>query len=256
VTPPRNRQLLRHLLRHGSVPYAQPRPRLLSKKGSMTRKGPNSPLAKASNRVSHRLSRELPQQPLKAAEEQFAASGLGSTTAVTIAETARVSEAALTIHFGTKHKLFEKVLERNSQDRLAALRQRFCSISNMPPLECVERMAESTVMACVDDIGNASIMAWGLREMPEFAAEIYRSEIGSTEALWVTEIGTRFADSPLRTRLAVHLVPYAVHACMAFGFWLATLHHKPATAQAHARQYASGIVDVARAALDFSSESD
>ena len=76
--------------------------------------------------------------------------------------------------------------------------------------------------------------------MPDFAAEVYRAEIGATEALWNAETGTRFGDSLVRSGLAVHLVPYAVHACMAFGFWLAALRHKPATAQAHARQYAGG----------------
>jgi hypothetical protein len=38
---------------------------------------------------------------------------------------------------------------------------------------------------------------------------------------------------------------------MAFGFWLAALRHKPATAQAHARQYAEGVVDAARMVLSF-----
>ena len=98
-------------------------------------------------------------------------------------------------------------------------------------------------------------MAWGLLEMPEFAADTYRAEIGAIEVLWDGEIGTRFADSQVRSRLAVHLIPYAVHACMAFGFWLTALRHKPATAQAHARQYANGIVDAARTVLGFHPES-
>jgi len=187
---------------------------------------------------------------LKAAEEQFADSGLASTTTASIATAAGVSEATLYIYFGTKQKLFEEVIERSTQNRLAALRERFFSIPHMPPLECIEAMAESTVLACVDYVGNASVMAWGLREVPEFAADVYRAEIGATEALWDDEIETRLADWPLRTRLAVHLVPYAVHACMAFGLWLAMLHHQPLTAQPHARQYADGIVDVARAVLN------
>lgn len=161
----------------------------------------------------------------------------------------------LHIHFGTKQELFQEVIKRNSQDRLAALRERFFSIPNLPPLECVESMAESTVLACVEVTGNASVMAWGLMEMSEFAADVYRAEIGATEALWNAEIGTHFEDSFVRSRLAVHLVPYAVHACMAFGFWLTTLRHKPATAQAHARQYAGAVVHVARAVLNFPPES-
>ena len=221
----------------------------------MTKTISNSPCGQSINRVSCRFSGEQKrQQILKAAEEQFAATGFGSTSTATVAKAADVSEAMLYIHFGTKQKLFEEVLKRNTQGRLAVLRERFLSIPNMPPLECIESMAESTVLACVDDIGNASVMARGLMEMPEFAADVYRAEIGATEALWDSEIAKRFGGSPVRTRLAVHLVPYAVHACMAFGLWLTTLRHKPATAEAHARQYAGGIGDVARVALSFLSE--
>ena len=68
--------------------------------------------------------------------------------------------------------------------------------------------------------------------------------------MWDSEIRKRYGESSVRTRLAVHLVPYVVHACMAFGFWMATLRHKAGTAQAHARQYAQGIVDAARAVLN------
>jgi AcrR family transcriptional regulator len=222
---------------------------------NMTKTISNSPRGQSINRVSGMFSCEQQrQQILKAAEEQFAATGFGSASTATVAKAAGVSEATLYIHFGTKQELFEEVLKRNTQDRLAALRKRFFSIPNMPPLECIESLAESTVLACVDDIANASVMAWGLMEMPEFAADVYRVEIGATEALWDSEIGKRFGKSPVRTRLAVHLVPYAVHACMAFGLWLATLRHKPETAEAHARQYAGGIVDIARVALSFLSE--
>lgn len=222
----------------------------------MTRKSFDRLRTQGTKSTSFRLScEERRRQILKVAEMQFAATGLGSTTTVRLAEAAGVSEPVLYIHFDAKQKLFEEAVELNTKVRLAALRERFSSIPHMTPLECVESMAEETVMACVGDTGNASIMAWALLETPEFAADVYRAEIGSAEALWVSEIGARFPDSPLRTRLAVYLVPYAAHACMAFGFWLATLHHKPATAQTHARQYAVGIVGFARAVLDFPSES-
>jgi AcrR family transcriptional regulator len=188
------------------------------------------------------------------AEKQFAASGFAATNTASVAKTAGISEAMVYIHFGTKRKLFEAAVARNTQGRLAALRERFFSIPNLPPLECIASMAESTVLACVDENDNASIVVWALMEMPEFATDLYRAEIGATEALWDNEIGTHLADSPLRRRLAVHLVPYAVHTCMAFGLWLATLRHKPATARAHARQYAEAVVNVARGVLDFSPE--
>ena len=210
--------------------------------------------AQTASELSSRLSKERVEQILKVAERRFAASGLASTTAIELGKATGISEAMLYLLFGTKQTLFQEVLERNSQDRLAALRERLFSIPELPPLGLIGSMAESTVLACVGEIGNASIMAWGLMEMGEFAADVYRAEIGATEALWNDETGERFGDSLVRSRLAVHLVPYAVHACMAFGFWLTALKHKPATAQAHARQYAGGIVDAARAVLNFPSE--
>jgi AcrR family transcriptional regulator len=155
----------------------------------------------------------------------------------------------LYIHFGTKGKLFEAAVHRNAHERLAGLQERFSSIPNVPPVECVERMAEATILACVEGENNAAVMAWALMEMPDFGADVYRFEIGSTSAMWDAEIAKRFAGSPVRTRLTIHLAPYAVHACMAFGYWLAALRHQRATAVAHARQYAGGLADATRTVL-------
>lgn len=222
------------------------------------RSNPNRPAipqprrARTGSRVAAGIGHEqLRQQILKATEGRFAAGGL-TTTAPSLAEAAGVSKAMLYSHFGSKQNLFREVVERNSKDRLAALSDRFFAIPEMPPLECIERMAESTILACVDDRGNACVMAWALMEMPEFAADVYRAELGAIEALWGNEISTRLPESPLRTCVNVRLAPYAVRVSMAFGLWLATLRHKPATAQEHARQFTGSIVDVARVLLDFS----
>jgi len=197
-----------------------------------------------------RLSRELRrEQILKAAEPLFAATGLRSTTTAGLARAAGVSEAILFRHFGDKEQLFKEVVSNNTRQRLTALENRFSSIPDVPPLECIDRMAQGTILACAAGEGNASVMVWALMETPEFAADSYRGEIGATEAMWDSEILKRFGGTPIRARLAVHLVPYVVHACMAFGFWLAALHHKPGTAQAHARRYAEGVVDAARMVL-------
>jgi AcrR family transcriptional regulator len=200
--------------------------------------------------VTPMLSHEARRQHiLQTAAEQFAATGFSSTTMVTLAKAAGLSEAVLQRHFRTKRKLFQEVVRRNSKDRLRALQDRFFAIPDSEPVECIESMAESTILACVDVAGNASVMACALMEELEFAADVYRLEIGATQALWDNEIATRLADSPFRTWIAVHLVPYAVRVCMAFGFWLAALRHTPATAREHARQFTTGIVDVARALL-------
>ena len=212
----------------------------------MDKRSLDKPRAGNGGRLSSGQRRE---QILKFAQALFAATGLRATKIATLASAAGISEALLCAHFGTKQRLFEEVVERNTQQRLASLEDRFSSIPNVPPLECIEQMAEATILACTDGEGNASVMAWALMEAPEFAADVYRAEVGATEAMWDSEICRRFADSPVRTRLAVHLLPYAVHACMAFGFWLAALRHQPATAGAHARQYAEGLANAARAVV-------
>jgi AcrR family transcriptional regulator len=226
----------------------------LSKEGRffMDEKGPGEPHAWRRGSLSRERRRE---RILKSAELLFAATGLKSTTTAALAKAAGISEAILYRHFGAKQKLFEKVVERNTEQRLARLEGRLASIPELSPLECIDRMAEATILACADGEGNASVMAWALLELPEFAADVYRSEIGATELMWDREICRRYAESPVRPRLAIHLVPYVVHACMAFGLWLATLRHKAATAQAHARQYAEGVVDAARMVLSFCPES-
>ena len=47
---------------------------------------------------------------------------------------------------------------------MEALEKRFFSIPLLPALECVASMAESTILACVEPNGNASVMAWALMD--------------------------------------------------------------------------------------------
>jgi AcrR family transcriptional regulator len=193
-------------------------------------------------------------QILKVAEAQFASTGLHATTTLALAKAAGISEPILYVHFGSKESLFKEVVEDNVETRLAALRDRLASIPRGTPTQCVESMAEITVMGSASDAGNAVLMAWALLETPECAAELYRNEIGAVRAMWESEMAERFPESSARARLAVHLVPYAVNACLAFGFWLATLRHTPTTATAHARQYATGIGQAASAILNVANE--
>lgn len=182
---------------------------------------------------------ERKRQILKTAEERFAATGYQGSNSTALAKAAGVSEAILYVHFVTKEKLFQEAVEHSTRERLALLRARLASLPPLPPREWVEEMAEATVLTCVEAKG--SLMAWALLEMPEFGADIHRVEIGDTEALWICEIADRLGDSSAATRLSIDVVPYAAHACLAFGLWLAMLRHTPSTALAHARQYAAGI---------------
>src|ERR1035438_2836545 len=125
----------------------------------MNKKGPDKPRASRRARLSRERRRE---QILKSAELLFAATGLRSTTTAALAKAAGISESILYRHFGTKQKLFETIVERNTQQRLAGLEGRFSSIPYLPPLESIDRMAEATILACADGEGNASVMVWAL----------------------------------------------------------------------------------------------
>ncbi len=88
-------------------------------KTSMTTKSFDRLRTQRTKSASRRLScEERRRQILKVAEKQFAATGLGSTTTVTLAEAAGVSEPILYIHFETKQKPFEEAVEFNTQVRL------------------------------------------------------------------------------------------------------------------------------------------
>jgi AcrR family transcriptional regulator len=157
--------------------------------------------------------------------------------------------AILYMHFGSKEKLFKEVVRSNVETRLTALRDRLSAIPQGTPTRWVESAAEITVMGSASDAGNASLMAWALLETPECAIDLYRNEIGAVRAMWESEMAEHVPESSARTRLAVHLVPYTVNACLAFGFWLATLRHTSRTATEHARQYAAGVGHAATAIL-------
>jgi hypothetical protein len=54
-------------------------------------------------------------------------------------------------------------------------------------------------------------------EAPEFAADLYRNEIGSVRILWDREVARHFTTSRTREIVSLHIVPYAVNTCLAHG---------------------------------------
>ena len=82
-------------------------------------------------------------------------------------------------------------------------------------------MAEATVRSAYPAAAHAVLTNWALLEAPEYAADLYRNEIGSVGIKWERELARRFPDSRSRAILSIHLVPYAITGCLAYGFWLA-----------------------------------
>ncbi len=188
-------------------------------------------------------------QVLRAAAAQFAMTGLRGTTTVLLARAAGISEHVLYAHFGNKERLFREAVEENIETRLKLLEARTASATGESETAAIQRIAEATVTVCVGGAGNSILMNWALLEDPEHAADLYRDEVGAVEIVWNREFTERFPDSRSGRILSIHLVPYAVSACLAYGLWLATLRHDAESAAALAQGFAEGIAHAASALL-------
>jgi AcrR family transcriptional regulator len=188
-------------------------------------------------------------QVLRSAAAQFAMTGLRGTTTLMLARAAGISERILYAHFGSKERLFREAVEDNIETRLKLLEARSVSAVFENEIAAIQRIAEATVTVCVTGAGNSILTNWALLEDPEHAADLYRNEMGLVEIVWNREFAERFPDSRSRRLLCIRLVPYAVTACLAYGSWLATLHHDAESAAALAQVFAAGIAQAAAALL-------
>jgi AcrR family transcriptional regulator len=186
---------------------------------------------------------------LRKASAHFAMTGLHGTNTHALAQATEVSQALLFAHFGDKNQLFREAVEMNIEARLRLLDGHLSAIAMENRFDWIERMAEATMMVCLADAANAMLMSWALLEAPEFATDLYRSEIGSVRILWDREIARRFPFSRMRQLVSLHIVPYAVNTCLAHGLWFATLRHTPESAEPLARQFAISIAQSASIVL-------
>jgi AcrR family transcriptional regulator len=188
-------------------------------------------------------------QVLRSAAIQFAMTGLRGTTTLMLARAAGISERILYAHFGSKENLFREAVEYNVKTRLKLLEARSVPVIYESEIAAIQRIAEATVIVCVGGAGNSILTNWALLEVPEYATDLYRNEMGLVEVVWNRDLEDCFPDSHSRRFLCIHLVPYAVTACLAYGSWLATLHHDTESAAALAHVFAGGIAHAASALL-------
>ncbi|HEY3825156.1 MAG TPA: TetR/AcrR family transcriptional regulator [Bryobacteraceae bacterium] len=179
----------------------------------------------------------------------FASAGLRGTTVSMIASAAGIPEGTLYAHFETKERLFRETIKNNIDTRLRLLEAHAVSAIYESEAAAVERIAEATVKVCTSGAGNSILTSWALLEDHEYAANLYRDEIGSVEFLWNRALAERFGDSPSRRILSIHLVPHAVSASLAYGFWLAALRHDASGAAAIAQGFVTGIGQTAAVLL-------
>src|SRR5690349_17703697 len=181
------------------------------------------------------------QQLIEVAAAVFASTGLRSTTTAMLADRAGVSEPVLYDHFETKDRLFREAVARNVDKRIRMLDRQLAAVPSGTLMKCVEAIAELTVMVCVCDGANALLTNWALLETPEYASELHRRELVCVRSMWDQALAARYSESPLFATLRLNLLPYATHACLGYGFWLAALRHSAATAGPVAHEFAVGI---------------
>jgi AcrR family transcriptional regulator len=214
------------------------------------RKGKREIPAIVGNKCPRRFdAQDWRSRVLRTVAMQFARTGLRGTTTLTLARAAGISQRILYDHFGSKEYLFRKAVEYNIGARLDSLEAYPIGAECESEVAAIQRIAEATVTACVARDGNSILMNWALLEDPAHTAGLYRDEIGSVELLWHREFAERFPDCRARRILSIHRVPYAVRACLAYGFWLATLRHDAKSTAALAQGFAAGITQAASALL-------
>jgi AcrR family transcriptional regulator len=206
-----------------------------------TKSGGASARAGGERRAERISGADRRERLLETAGGEFAFKGLRGTTTAALAERAGISEPVLYIHFENKDRLFKEAVERGIEKRLRLLEAMFARLSSRTLIDCVESMAEATVAVCISEATNAVLTEWALLEAPEHAVELHRKEVGSVCLLWERRLAECIADLRSRALISMRVVPYAVQACIAYGFWLAALRHSPATAGPLGRQFAEGI---------------
>ena len=181
------------------------------------------------------------EQLLRKAAALFTEKGARGTTTAAIAAHCGISEPVLYSHFETKDALFREVVKRNVEERVRILSGQFALISSETLVQCVERMADITVGVYISDEANGLLTAWAQMENPEYACDLHRLEVGSIRSSWERALESRFTKSQSVAVLRMHLIPYAIQACVAYGFWLAALRHTAESAASVIREFAVGI---------------
>ena len=181
------------------------------------------------------------KQLLQKAAVLFTEKGGRGTTTAAIAAHCGISEPVLYSHFETKDALFREAVRRNVEERVRILNTQFGTITSETPVQCVERMSEITVGVYISDEANGLLTAWAQMENPEYACDLHRLEVGSIRSSWERAPASRCTRSEHVAVLRMHLVPYAIQACVAYGFWLAALRHTAESAASVIREFAVGI---------------
>ena len=188
-------------------------------------------------------------QVLRTAATQCSMTGMRATTTAALAKAAGVPEPVLYEYFESKERLFREAVEHTQRERIRSLEARLASMQAGTVAECIERMAESTVMACVSGPATAALTGWALLEAPEYAIDLHRQKIGSISLMWQRRLGHGFRGVQPQTHRVFQHIPPLVHGCLAYGLWLAAIWHTEETAAPLAREFAAFAAQAACATM-------
>jgi AcrR family transcriptional regulator len=108
-----------------------------------------------------------------------------------LASAAGIPESILYAGFRNKERLFREAVENNIDTRLRLLEARTLSATYESETMAVQRIAEATVRVCVVEAVTSILTSWALLEDHDYAANLYRNEIGSVEFVWNRALAER-----------------------------------------------------------------
>ncbi|MDX2152136.1 MAG: TetR/AcrR family transcriptional regulator [Bryobacteraceae bacterium] len=191
---------------------------------------------------------ERRQQLLETAAVEFAKTGLHGATTASLARAAGISEPTLYIYFPDKECLFKEVVRRDSDTRIEAMKTRVASLAPARAHQCIQQMVEVTMSLCFTPDVGPLLTNWALLELPEFAAEVHRSEIGLAAAIWQSKLFDCFPNSHCAPVLA-GFVMACVQACYSYSLWLGALRHTDMTVSPLVKEFAVGASESARSLI-------
>jgi AcrR family transcriptional regulator len=188
------------------------------------------------------------EQLLETAAAEFAKSGFHATTTAALAKAAGVSEPVLYAHFPDKECLFRDVVKRDSEERVRALQLRISSLAPAAPRQCIEELFEATISACLKGKSGPVLTNWALLELPEFAADLHRQEIGTVAAIWQENLSARFSDVDSRPVISGYTFG-CVQVCYSYALWLGAVRHTQETAAPLAKEFTAWAAEAACALI-------
>jgi hypothetical protein len=109
------------------------------------------------------------------------------------------------------------------------VKRRMQRIAAERPRQSIRQMLEAIVSACLSADGGPLVTSWALLELPAFAAEVHRQEIGSVAATREAQLSICFPGAHFKSAMTAPIIG-CVQGCYAHALWLGGLRYTFASA--------------------------